>query len=595
MAAENSLPTIPITPFTHGRNQKTKATICWLVLSLLGLLSGACSTNTKDSGGTASADTQLPFREITQTTGIDFVHENGFTGVYFLSEIMGAGAALFDYDNDGDQDLYLVQSHDLSAEEPHLPNTQFHDRLYRNTWVETGRLMFEDVTAASKIEAFGYGMGVAAGDYDNDGWVDLYITNLGSNQLLRNLGNGTFEDVTAKVGVDDPSWSVSASWVDYDRDGWLDLYVGNFSDFNYDNNRQCFGANRDYCSPLSYAATLDTLFRNRGDGTFENVSESAGIHQATGRALGVIAADYNNDGWMDIYIANDSSENQLWTNQKNGTFKDIAMLAGAALNRTGMPEASMGVDAGDFDNDGDEDLFMTHLGNQTNTIYLNDGNGWFEDYSHASGLGAPSLPFTGFGTAWFDYDNDSFLDIFIANGAVKRPVQHELSQGMTPYNQRNQLFRNRGNGTFSEIIPPPGTSLAIEEVSRSAAFGDLDNDGDPDIVLTNNAGPTRVYENQVGQNSTWVGLKLVNSVGRDDLGAKIQIVFTDGSSLWRRCRTDGSYASSNDSRVLFGIPEGKKTLASLSVHWSDGTHENFPPPALKRYTILVQGNGNVSK
>lgn len=544
-------------------------------------------------GGSGESQTlnAPPFSDQTKTSNIDFLHINGFTGVFFLSEIMGAGSALFDYDNDGDLDLYLVQSHDLDAQDPHKPNTQFQDKLYRNNLIEDGSVTFTDVTQASGIQAYGYGMGVAVADYDNDGFLDLYVTTIGDNQLWRNQGNGTFVDVTQQAGVNDPLWSVSASWFDYDRDGLLDLYVGNFTDFNYDNNRQCFGAKRDYCSPLSYNAALDSLYRNLGDGTFEDVSKKAGIHAAEGRALGVIAADYDNDGWQDVYIANDSSANQLWINQKDGTFKDTAMLAGAALNQTGMPEASMGVDAGDFDNDGDEDLFMTHLGNQTNTIYSNNGKGWFEDLSNLTGLGSPSLPFTGFGTAWFDYDNDSHLDLFIANGAVKRPDKKDPPDVMEPYKERNQLFHNTGKASFTEILPGNNDPLAVKEVSRATSFGDIDNDGDIDMILTNNAGPARFLRNDVGQNNDWMGFRLLNSLGVDALGAKIRVAFSNGSNVWRRCRTDGSYASSNDPRVVIGLPDNSAKPKSIEVFWPNGKKEVFPAPIVGRYQNVEQGKG----
>jgi len=572
---------------------KFKPSLGYLTIVCLTFTIGCQSTPTVDPASSSQTTTDL-FTDVTESTGLAFNHVNGFTGVYFLSEIMGSGVALFDFDNDGDLDLYQVQSHDLDADDPHRPNTKYQDRLYRNDLTldpkNGNSIRWVDVTAQANIEAFGYGMGVAAADYDNDGFVDLYITNLGDNQLYKNLGDGTFADVTEAANANDGLWSVSASWLDFDRDGFLDLYIGNFSDFNYDNNRQCFGANRDYCSPLSYDPQLDTLLRNKGDGTFENVSVAAGIHQVTGRALGVIAADFNNDRWPDIYVANDSSANQLWINGKDGTFQDTAMLSGSALNQTGMPEASMGVDAADFDGDGDEDLFMTHLGNQTNTIYVNDGNGWFEDLSNPTGLGTPSLPFTGFGTAWFDFDNDTLLDLLIANGAVKRPEQVKPTRAMAPYKQRNQLFRNLGDGKFTEITTEAGPAFEAEEVSRAAAFGDIDNDGDQDVVITNNAGPTRLILNNTGQRAPWLGFRLLTRHGRDALGAKIQLTFSKGPVLWRRCRTDGSYASSNDPRLTIGIGKRGKP-ESLKVHWPDGTIEAFPVPAVRQYHTIQQGKG----
>ena len=596
-----NFPSQPCAVSKHAADERTslmskpKPPFRPLTLLLLAIVIGCNGNNTIEETEPPQVTTYL-FSDVTTETGLEFNHVNGFTGVYYLSEIMGSGVALFDFDNDGDLDLYQVQSHDLDPANPHRSNTIYKDRLFRNDLSQNPQgdevIKWVDVTEESNIQAFGYGMGVAAADYDNDGHIDLYITNLGDNQLYRNLGDGTFEDVTAAANANDPLWSVSASWVDFDRDGFLDLYIGNFSNFYYDNNRQCFGANRDYCSPLSYDPQLDTLLRNKGDGTFENVSEAAGIHKATGRALGVIAADFNNDQWPDIYVANDSSANQLWINQKDGSFQDTAMLSGSALNQTGMPEASMGVDAADFDGDGDEDLFMTHLGNQTNTIYVNDGNGWFEDLSNLSGLGTPSLPFTGFGTAWFDFDNDTFLDLLIANGAVKRPELVKPTHAMAPYKQRNQLFRNLGDGKFTEITTEAGPAFTEKEVSRAAAFGDVDNDGDQDVIITNNAGPTRFLLNNTGQRVPWLGFRLLNHQGRDALGAKIRMTFSRGPAMWRRCRTDGSYASSNDPRLTIGL--GKRGQPkSLQVFWPDGSVELFPVPKVREYHSLQQGKGEI--
>ena len=299
------------------------------------------------------------------------------------------------------------------------------DRLYRNDLKlnsdGTRTLQFTDVTEKSGLEGRGYGMGVAAGDFNNDGWVDLYVTNFGSNQMLRNTGRGTFVDVTSELRTDDPRWSVSATFLDYDRDGWLDLYVGNYVDFTLEDHKECFNSSSapDYCGPLSYDPVSDSLFHNRGDGTFEDVSASSKIVSSYGGALGVISADFNGDGWTDIYVANDKMPNLLWINQREGSFKNDAPLAGCAVNQDGTVESSMGVDAADFDGDGDEDLFMTHLLDETNTIYVNSGKGWFEDRTITTGLGPPSQPYTGFGTAWFDYDNDGWLDLLAVNGEVR--------------------------------------------------------------------------------------------------------------------------------------------------------------------------------
>ena len=538
------------------------------------------------------------FEDATEAANLSFEHFNGMSGELYFPEMMGSGLALFDYDGDGDLDVYLVQGQmlgDKPASEatiaPRYP-VPLTDRLYRND-LQGGEVRFTDVTEGSGLRSQGYGMGVAAADYDNDGDVDIYVTNYGSNQLWQNRGDGTFADVTGTAGVDDPRWSVSAAWVDYDRDGWLDLYVGNYAKHTIEGDRRvCRMAKleRDYCGPLKGSNDPDSLFRNRGDGSFEDVSVSSGITKAHGAALGVIAADFDGDRWPDIYVANDGVANQIWMNKKDGSFVDESLLAGVAVNRDGMAEASMGVDAADFDGDGDEDLFMTHLRQETNTLYINDGQGWFEDRTVSMGLANPSFPYTGFGTAWFDYDNDGWLDLMAVNGAVRK-LQH-LVEADDPYplHQPNQLFHNLGDGRYREVTGEAGTAFDVSLVSRGAAFGDLDQDGDTDVIIANNAGPARVLLNRVGSKSAWLGLRLVTTDGRRDAyGARVVV---DGDRpRWGRSRADGSYASSNDPRVLFGL--GPKTVRTVSVDviWPDGTEERWSGLATGRYHTLRQGAG----
>ncbi|KPK60026.1 MAG: hypothetical protein AMJ59_08500 [Gammaproteobacteria bacterium SG8_31] len=540
------------------------------------------------------------FVDATTRSGLEFQHFNGMSGELYFPEMMGGGVALFDYDGDGDLDVYLVQGHMLGGKPvaeatfPPAHPVPLTDRLYRND-LEDGRVTFKDVTESAGIRAEGYGMGVAAGDYDNDGHVDLYVTNFGANELWRNRGDGTFEDVTGKAGVGDPNWSVSASWLDYDRDGWLDLYVGNYVDYSFDNPKPCRSSTsaRDYCSPLVYQPQVDSLFRNRGDGTFEDVSESTGIRRAYGGALGVVAADFNGDRWPDIYVANDGVANQLWINDGKGRFDNDAVMAGVAFNMDGSPEASMGVDAGDFDGDGDEDLFMTHLTRETNTLYINDGRGWFEDRTVAMGLANPSFAYTGFGTAWIDYDRDGWLDLLVVNGAVTRVEAQLMAGDPYPLKQPDQLFRNLGDGRYTEVTAQAGTAFKASLVSRGAAFGDLDQDGDPDVVIGNNAGPARVLINVLQGDAGWIGLRLVTREGRRDAyGARVAL--EADRPLWRRVRADGSYASSNDSRVLFGL--GPKAPAELAVRviWPNGVEERFAGLATGRYHQLRQGGGSES-
>ena len=544
------------------------------------------------------------FTDRAEAVGIDFVHFNGMSGEFYISEMMGAGGALFDLDNDGDLDIYLVQGQmlgsgktlDQAVTPPRgvLPLT---DRLYRNDLVVhadgTRTLRFTDVTDASGLGVRAYGMGVATGDIDNDGWVDVYRTGLGPNQLFRNNGDGTFTDVSDRTGTSDPRWSVSASFVDVDRDGWLDLYVGNYLDHSVDDEIRCFTrtGERDYCGPRHYSPVPDKLYRNRRDGTFVDVTAAAQMAGDYGSALGVVAADVDADGWADIYVANDGEPNQLWINQQDGRFRDSALLAGAALNGVGSAEGSMGVDAGDFDADGDDDLFMTHLVAETNTLYINDGAGLFEDRSAMVGLGVPSLAYTGFGTAWFDFDNDGWLDLLVANGAVRTLDALERATDPFPLDEPNQLFRNLGTGRFEEVTGRAGAVFALSEVSRGAAFGDVDNDGDLDVLVTNNNGPARLLINHVGQRNRWVGLRLVGGPGpRDMLGARVGVFRDEGPPLWRRARADGSYASANDPRVLVGLGEAA-TVRRVRVVWPSGRVEDWTDIAVGRWTTLTEGTG----
>jgi hypothetical protein len=573
---------------------------------------GATSSRALGAIEAASHAPALPadeawFTDEAKKAGIDFVHFNGMSGRFYISEIMGAGCALFDFDNDGDLDIYLVQGQMLgqvkTPDRASIPARSLPpgDRLYRNDLVvraDGSRILhFTDVSEASGLVGRSYGMGVAAGDFDNDGRTDLYRTGLGPNQLFRNNGNGTFTDVSQRTGTSNPEWSVSASFVDIDRDGWLDLYVGNYLDHRVDDGIRCSTrtGKRDYCGPRSYTAVPDRLYRNRGDGTFDDVTAEAQVSRNYGPALGVVAADFNADGWPDIYVANDGEPNLLWINAQNGRFRDTALLAGAALNSFGSAEGSMGVDAGDFDNDGDEDLFVTNLPGETNTLYVNDGSALFEDGTTMAGLGIPSLPFTGFGTAWFDFDNDGWLDLLVANGAVR--IVESLARATDPFplHERNQLFRNLGTGrlagAFQEVSARAGAVFGLSEVSRGAAFGDLDNDGDIDVLITNNNGPARLLINHVGQRNRWVGLRLVGGPGsRDMLGARVGVFRDQGAPLWRRARADGSYASANDPRVLVGLGHAT-TVRRVRVIWPSGLIEDWMDVAVGQWITLREGSG----
>jgi hypothetical protein len=387
------------------------------------------------------------------------------SGEFYFPEVMPPGVGLVDYDNDGDLDAYLVQGQML-GEGKTLGQALFRPvnplplkgRLYRNDLQVrsdgTRALHFTDVTDDSRLDARGYGMGVATGDFDNDGCVDLYLTNLGPNQMFRNNCDGTFSDVSKESGTGDGGWGVSASFVDYDRDGWLDLYVGNYVRYDIKADQPCTAitGRRDYCPPTAYRPQPDRLYHNNRDGTFTDATLKALGRAVFGPALGVTSADFNNDGWADIYVANDLGENLLWMNQRNGTFTNNGLLSGAALSEAGKPEASMGVDAGDFDNDGDEDLFVTHLPLEGNNLYVNDGSGTFADLSAPSGLGPSSLGYSGFGTAWLDFDNDGWLDLLAVNGAIQ--AMEGRAGDAFPYGQHKLLFRNLGDGRFADAHGP---------------------------------------------------------------------------------------------------------------------------------------------
>ncbi|NIR49649.1 CRTAC1 family protein [candidate division KSB1 bacterium] len=530
--------------------------------------------------------------------GLDFVHENGMSGKLYFVEMMGGGGAVFDYDNDGDLDLYLVQGHFLDPAWPGPDDSTPRDRLYRNDLKMatdgTRKLHFTDVTKTSGLKATGYGMGVTTGDYNNDGWVDLYVLNWGDNQLWRNNGDGTFTDITVQSGSNDPNWSTAAAFLDFDLDGWLDLLIVNYVDYSFENDHPCYSpisGGRDYCHPSSYPPAPDRLLRNRRDGTFENITFQTRIATAYGSGLGTTVADFNGDGWFDMYVANDGMENQLWLNQDGRYFQNHAIISGTAVNSAGATEASMGVNAADFDGDGDVDLFMTHLTRETNTLYINHGLALFQDQTRISGVGAASLPYTGFGTVDFDYDNDGWLDLFIANGHVGI-IQEQAQRGDPfPLKQVNQLLRNLGEGRFRMISATDDSVFGLEEVSRGAAMGDLDNDGDSDILLVNNNGPARLLRNEVGHKQAWLGVRLVGKeFQRDMLGSRIALVRTDGSTLWRRVRVDGSYCSAHDPRVLFGLG-GSNSYEAVRVYWPGGLVEEWRGLGTGQYHTLIQGSG----
>ena len=445
-------------------------------------LAAACGPAAQPPGDAAPSDagrTEEWFVDRAAESGLDFVHASGMSGRFYQPEISGGGVALFDYDNDGDLDVLLVQGGALGADAPapRPGGKPLRDRLYRNDLEVradgTPSLRFTDVTDASGIATRGYGQGVASGDIDNDGWPDLYLTGFGRNQMFRNNGDGTFTDVSAATGTGSPdTWGVSATFFDADRDGWLDLFVGNYLIYTVPTHIRCFreSGQEDYCTPERYPPQRDRFYRNRGDGSFEEATVAAGLADEFGPALGASTADFDGDGWTDLFVANDQRENQLWMNRGDGTFVNRALLAGAAVDAAGVAKADMGVDAGDFDNDGDEDVFTTVLTGEGSTLYVNDGTGLFEDRSAASGVRAASLPYTGWGAGWLDADNDGWLDLLSVNGLVWQDLDALAPDNPYPYQQRNQLLRNLGDGRFEDVTARAGAAFDLSAISRGAGL-----------------------------------------------------------------------------------------------------------------------------
>jgi enediyne biosynthesis protein E4 len=578
------------------------AIACLLCLGVLGSPLPARDASAAAQRGVSTTKGASLFVDATAESGLDFTHINGAAGELLLPEVIGAGGALFDYDNDGDLDLFAVQGAMLRSRDSGSgtrdsgsgtrdPQTA-KSRLFRNDLTlnrdGTRTFRFTDVTERSGIVATGYGMGAATGDIDNDGWVDLYVTYLGSNRMFRNKGDGTFVDVTARTGTGDTRWSTSATFFDYDRDGWLDLFVVNYVNFGLDMKRGCFsaGSARDYCNPVVYDPAPDTLYHNNRDGTFSDVSVRAGLARSSGRGLGVLAADVDADGWTDLYVANDGDGNQLWLNQRgSGAFKDEALLAGVAVSRMGRAQGSMGIDLGDVDRDGDEDLFVTNLDNEGNTLYTNVGRALFEDRTVEAGLF--KLGFTGFGTRMVDYDNDGWLDVVVVNGAVRHMSSQVQRGDPYPLKQHKHVFHN-DRGRFADVTQSAGPAFALLEVSRGLSLGDLDNDGDSDLVVFNNAGPARVLLNDVGSRRHWLGIRAIDGrYQRDGLAARVELV-RRGDSLWRRVQADGSYCAASDTRVVFGLA-GEAAPQTIRVHWPGGKVEEFRDLAVDRYWVLESG------
>jgi enediyne biosynthesis protein E4 len=547
------------------------------------------------AGHSISATRARMFHDIAVEAGLTFHHVTGAAGDYFMPEIMGSGAALFDYDNDGDLDVFLIQGTTLDPDKkplfPPPPGVKPGNRLFQNMLSQTGKLQFVDVTERAGLSHVGYGMGAATGDYDDDGFLDLYVTNFGHNVLYHNNGDGTFTDVTRDAGVDDARWSTSAAFLDYDADRLLDLFVGNYVDFTAKGNKRCYAptGESDYCTPMAYKAVPSRLFHNLGNGKFIDVTESSGIGSSYGPALGVLCADFNGDGRTDIFVANDTAANRLWVNQGDGRFRETALEAGVAYSADGRAKAGMGVAAEDVDDDDTLTLLVTNLAREGATLFRGNGKGLFEEVTAQYGLAAPTFAFTGFGTNWFDYDNDGRLDLFIANGAVT--IVESLRAQPYPYGQRNLLFHNEGKQRFHETSGVAGPAFQRIDVGRGAAIGDIDNDGAVDVLVTNNNGPVRLLHNDVGARQHWLQVRLEGTrSNRFGIGARVALLRDGEAPHRRRVHTDSSYLSASDVRVHFGLGE-RSDVRGLLVEWPDGSSETWDNVQPGNVVVLRQGTG----
>ncbi len=544
-----------------------------------------------DPAPRAAAADKAWFTEITKAVGLQMNHDAGVEGDFHFEEIAASGCALADFDGDGRLDIYLVNGtthHRRGGTDPAADAPT--DRLF----LQTADGSFVDVTAQSGLQATGYGFGCAVGDYDNDGDPDLYVTNFGRDKLWRNEGNGTFSDATAAAGIDNDLWSVAAAFVDYDRDGLLDLYVGNY--VLDPNSASCYdtAGRLDYCGPQNFLPAVDTLYHNEGGGRFRDVSAEAGITAAWGPALGVVCADFNGDGWDDVYVANDGTRNLLWINQQDGTFVETATVAGCAYNRDGAAEGGMGIALGDVDGDDRLDLFITHLQNETNTLYRGAAHESWADTSDRSGLGMSSYPYTGFGTGLLDIDHDGDLDLLVANGAVKRrnrPVRGAaVDEYWLRYAEPNLLYLNDGTGKFTEMSWRAGPLCTRAEVSRGLAFGDIDGDGDLDVLMTHADGPARLFRNDTPKQGRWLIVRAVDPrLNRDALGAVVS-VRTGDRTLRRTVIATYSYASSSQPVAHFGLGDIGR-IDEVTVRWPDGMSERFDGVPVDSAVELQRGTG----
>jgi hypothetical protein len=532
----------------------------------------------------AAAPNSVRFTDITSAAGIRFMHNAGKTGKKYLPETMGAGCAFFDANGDGWPDMLLINSKDWTP----TGRKSLH-ALYRNNKNGT----FTDITAGSGLDVEMYGMGVAAGDYDNDGRDDVYITALEGDRLFHNEGGGKFRDVTRVSGVSNASFGTSAAWFDYDRDGRLDLFVANYVQWSIKEDLWCSldGTTKSYCTPESYEGTPSKLYRNAGGGRFEDVSRKAGVADPTSKSLGVTVFDYNGDGWSDLFVANDTQPNKLYRNNRDGTFTEEGMLAGVAFGEDGVARGAMGVDAADYDRTGKPHLLVGNFSNQMLGLYYNEGNGLFVDEAPASTVGRVSLLTLAFGVFFFDYDLDGYFDLFAANGHIEEEI--ERVQPKVKYREPPLLFRNLGKRRFEHVTPGMGTEFNRPVVARGAAYADIDLDGDLDLLMTTNHGPAYLFRNDGGNRNHWIGVKTVGTrSNRNGIGAVVRVESASGKQ-WRTVHSGSSYCSQSDLSLRFGLGSDTR-VSALEIEWPSGARQRLTNIPADQIITVDETRGLVS-